>query len=304
MYCKICAQPSRLLYKDLYDDRHGYPGSFDLYRCDSCGFGQLQVPDGELDVESLYTRYYPRRSWTVEQVSAQAAQGQRLSRRIFNNVECHRYVVAGRTLDIGCGTGQSLLELRAQGIEACGTEFDENVRRLATALGLAVHFGPLHTADFPKGSFANVTATQVIEHVPDPLVFIEEAAACLAANGRLYISFPNFDALTHRLFAERWLHHHVPYHLNFFSRRSIELLMARAGLVVERVATATPPNWLAKQLLNAWLPIPPGQPDRFWEGEAPPRVFALLKWLCAPAALVLDSLNLGDSFIVVARTKG
>jgi 2-polyprenyl-3-methyl-5-hydroxy-6-metoxy-1,4-benzoquinol methylase len=298
MRCKICGGTSKLFYDGLFDDRHGYPDTFDLYQCGECGFGQLDIESKNLDFGSLYTKYYPRKSYSPERVILEVELGSKFKDAVFGRKsECHKYVSTGMTLDIGCGAGHSLLYLRNKGLVAVGTELDENVLDIAAPLGITIHLGTLEQSTLPKRSFDNVTATQVLEHVESPLDFIASAKEYVRPSGTLYLSFPNFGSLTRRLARRQWLHYHVPYHVNFFTQRSIQIAAERCRLRIDRLFTVTPVDWLSKQVLNVLADPVPGKKDQYWENPAPTR---LLNIALVPAAKVLDILKLGDSFVLSA----
>src|SRR4029078_2309986 len=58
--CPICGGPSQLMYGDLYDDRYGYPGHYELRSCDRCRPRPLVTSLSEADISELYRTRYPR----------------------------------------------------------------------------------------------------------------------------------------------------------------------------------------------------------------------------------------------------
>ena len=56
-------------------------------------------------------------------------------------------------LDVGCGSGVSLLEAKALGATAFGVEADPNVKPIAEVLGLSIHFGNLQDIPFPEKEY-------------------------------------------------------------------------------------------------------------------------------------------------------
>lgn len=91
----------------------------------------------EKDLPELYGTYYPRKALTAELVARQAAQAQtrmaRLSRWWMGGDNQGQLDVKSgeKMLDIGCGSGLSLLIARSKGAEVYGVEADPNVQPLA-----------------------------------------------------------------------------------------------------------------------------------------------------------------------------
>ena len=50
----------------LFDDRYGYPGSYDLLSCTACGHRTLDAHPDAAQLTDLYTSYYPRSRFDVE----------------------------------------------------------------------------------------------------------------------------------------------------------------------------------------------------------------------------------------------
>ncbi len=75
----------------------------------------------------------------------------------------------------------------------------------------------------------------VLEHLPEPLAFLQAAAANLAPGGVLVIAMPNPDALQFRLMGRRWPHLDAPRHLALIpeallSRKAQELGLEKVYL--------------------------------------------------------------------------
>src|SRR4051812_29617631 len=122
MKCIICDGSLRCLYKDLYDDRYGAPGKFDIYKCQSCGFARIRPEILKKNLSNFYEKYYPLSSVSSNEVVNSANPYLSIKDFILgtNNV-CHKYAVKGQTvLDVGSGSGQSVYELKLKGCEGFG----------------------------------------------------------------------------------------------------------------------------------------------------------------------------------------
>ncbi|MGE3311974.1 MAG: class I SAM-dependent methyltransferase [Limisphaerales bacterium] len=98
----------------------------------------------------------------------------------------------GRCLDIGCGVGQVIGRLSADGIEAHGVEISEP--NLARALQVAPHARLYdgRSLPYPDSHFAAVGTLNVLEHVDEPEAFLAEMVRVAEIGGTVVVSSPNF----------------------------------------------------------------------------------------------------------------
>lgn len=312
--CKICQKPLFALYKNLYDNRHGFPGKFHIYKCENCGFMQTYPQLTPRDLSYIYTNYYPIRDADIENITEASKKipSQKEIKRNGWETTCHFQTKRGqKVLDVGCGTCQSLLEIKRLGGEAWGVEVDKNSQKVAKKLKLRFHLGTIHNCKFPKKYFDLITASQVLEHEPNPLKFLQECKNFLKPGGKIILSFPNTEALFRKLWGRNWLHWHVPYHLNHFNRKSFELLTKKARLKINSLKTVTPNLWTILQI-KSWLNnTKEGQRDIMWDGKSAKinnttldlkkqflrRILPLFDKILVINRLI-DTLGMGESFVV------
>ena len=312
MFCPICSSDRTVRRRELYDDRHGYPGLFDLYQCRECGHGYLRPALPPETLATLYTEYYPRARFDVSRYCP--AEERRGFRSWLRGDRRSAYMWVPqrvRVLDIGCGMAETLGYHRARGCEVSGVEADENVRRIAEAHGFDVHVGLFDPGRYDEGAFDYVTMDQVIEHVQDPTETLRGVARVLKNGGSAVLSTPNIEGWGARLFGRAWINWHAPYHQHLFSARSMAHVAAQAGLVLERAVTITNSDWLFLQWAHLSTRPRPGQPSGFW---SPKGQMSLLKrvWVRGLRVLhrtmldhiitrVFDGLHLGDNFVFILR---
>ena len=312
MQCAICGGACRPFLAALYDDRHGFPGHFDLLQCERCGHRQLDARFSDAELVRLYSDYYPRR---VAPDAEFMPHRETAGRRAWLDGEASgafRWVPpCVRVLDIGSGAGRALAYHQARGCDAWGVEADENARAIAERHGLQVKIGAFDPVMFEPASFDYVTLDQVIEHAADPVPFLRGAASLLKPGGRAVLATPNSRGWGARLFGRRWINWHVPYHLQQFSRGSLGLLAQKAGLLPESQRTLTHSAWLNYQWLHLASCPPPGRPSPFWDPARASRI--LPHWIRRAAALLddlqvnrlatraMDALGIGDNLLCVLR---
>jgi SAM-dependent methyltransferase len=220
----------------------------------------------------------------------------------------------GRLLDIGCGTGEFLLEMQRAGWQVAGTELDADAVAIARRHGLQVTSGLPLTPD-ALGTFDAITCWHVLEHVADPRGLLRSAAQLLAPAGVFHVSVPDAASRHARWFGANWFHFDVPRHLVHFSRNSLLKALADEGFVEEsvtRVVVAYDWFGVVQGALNAVSAKPNVLFERLTTGRFPPgtslrdRVLAAvagpLLGIAAVPVLAADVLLSGGATIgVLAR---
>ena len=297
----------------LYDDRYGYPGNFPLYKCPDCGHLFLECNFTTDQLVELYTDYYPRKSFDLAQykphigASGLSAWFNGVDRSAFRSVPKNV-----RVLDVGCGFGQSLGYHAARGCDVYGVEADENIRRVAEKFGFKVHVGLFAPSIYEPDFFDYVTMDQVIEHVVDPLTTFQGIAQILKPGGTAILSTPNANGWGAKVFCRRWINWHAPYHVQFFSRQSMKIAAAQAGMAVVEARTITGSEWLYYQWIHLLMYPNAGEPSKFWSLRNEKRttqqrlvlkVLAIMHRAKINHLLtrLFDSLGWGDNYKFVLR---
>jgi len=315
MNCPICKQQHVHVVMQSYDDRYGYPGIFVLMRCANCGHAFLDCGMTSSQLVELYTNYYPRKTFDLAQFKPHAETG--WLRAWLNGLRssAFRWVPRNvRILDVGCGFGQSLGYHAARGCDVYGIEADENIRRVAEKFVYKVHVGLFDDSLYEAGFFDYVTMDQVIEHVTDPRSTLSGVARILKPGGTAILSTPNASGWGAKLFGRRWINWHAPYHVQFFSVRSMRIAAKQAGLEVTKVNTITNSEWLYYQWMHLAMYPKQNEPSRFWspshhgitllQGRIL-RIMELIHRVKINHLLTrfFDSLGLGDNYVFILKKQ-
>lgn len=186
-------------------------------------------PD-DATLEAIYTADYflgERNPESEERVShlkrATAAQ-------YLNFLNQRLNVTKGCLLEVGCGTGDLLIEASHRGFEVAGIEISAHAVRVANQrLGAeCVTVGTLDAAPYDQSMFDVVIFADVIEHVRDPMDFLRRVCAVLKPGGITLLITPSLDSWSSRLLGGYWMEYKVE-HLYYFSNKSITLAMQIAG---------------------------------------------------------------------------
>ena len=311
-YCVIC-NGSLISFKTLYDDRFGYPGTFKVLSCDQCGHKSLDACFSADELGRLYTEYYPRSLYSLENFKPHGKLPP--FRSWFDGAMsfAFRWVPQNvHILDIGCGFGETLGYHKARGCDTYGVEADQNIRRVAEKFGYKVHVGLFDPSVYEPDYFDYVTMDQVIEHVTDPLQTLRDIATVLKTGGYAIFGTPNANGWGAGLFGVRWVSWHIPYHLQFFSRRSIEIAAEKAGYELEAVKTVTSSEYLDLQWKHMAFRPEPGVKSRFWVPQPNTKfhklVFKSFELLHRSkfnhsVTRLFDVLGIGDNYLFILRKR-
>ncbi len=136
-----------------------------------------------------------------------------------------------RALDVGCGAGWMLSELKEAGWDAEGLERDAVAADVARKVsGCSVREGDFFTVGLALGSYDLITLSHVIEHLHDPLAALRRIQELLRPRGRAVLWYPNPESLLVRVFGAKWLEWDIPRHLVFPPAAAFSKVAGQFGL--------------------------------------------------------------------------
>ena len=295
----------------MFDDRYGYPDLFNLQACSRCGHRHVPASFTAAQLGSLYTTYYPRRNFDIESFQAAPELAGFHAWMCGERGSAFRWVPRNvKVLDIGCGTGQTLAYHQNRGCEAAGIEADDNVLAIAARHNLKITSGVFDGTQFESSYFDYVTLDQVAEHVMDPHALMRGVHRVLKPGGEVIITTPNPDSFGARWYGRKWLNWHVPYHMQFYTRRSMEIVARQAKLALTGVRTITASEWQYYQWRHVATFPQLGEKSAFWcpddveaRGHRSDRLVrkARDRGLHRTISRVLDGLGIGDNRVFFLR---
>ncbi|MFP3958782.1 MAG: class I SAM-dependent methyltransferase [Spirochaetaceae bacterium] len=162
-----------------------------------------------------------------------------------------------RLLDVGCATGMLLEHMRDRGWKVQGVEICEPAARFGRETRkVPIETATLEESRLPTGIFDVVHLSHLIEHVPDPRGFLQEAARVTRIGGYLVLVTPDIGGFQARVFGKRW-RSAIADHLHLFSYSVLRHLLRESGFGVVRkrswggLAAGTAPPWL-KRPVDIW----------------------------------------------------
>ncbi|MBN2006825.1 MAG: class I SAM-dependent methyltransferase [Anaerolineae bacterium] len=282
--CYLCGAEGKSLYQGLPDGLFGSGGKWNIKRCQNpeCGLLWLDPMPIEEDIALAYRDYYthPDSTATLQPSSNLTLRGMlRNWANLFLRLtpiykERQRVwqmylgkVKPGRILDVGCGDGRRLAEMKKCGWDVLGLDLDPAAATFAhDTFGISVQVGTLEEANFPTETFDAVIASHVIEHIFDPISFLTHCYEILKPGGRLVMVTPNSKSTGHWSYKANWIGLDPPRHLHVFSQESLRLAAQKAGLAQYKIwTTAANAQLLAigSVALRKGDPYGPGKYPRF-----------------------------------------
>jgi SAM-dependent methyltransferase len=206
-----------------------------LLRCPACSFVTARLDPG-FDPTRVYATSYFTGSEYFDYRSDEAFFSRTFRRRLG---ELARRRSGGRLLEIGSAYG-FFLGLAKQYFQVVGYEVNREAARYARErFGVDVRSDDfLETTPDSIGGPVDVTVMwDVIEHLARPDLYLAHVASLSRTGALLYITTGDIESVLARLRGRRWRMIHPPSHLHYFSRATLERLLASCGF---RVIEARP----------------------------------------------------------------
>lgn len=169
--------------------------------------------------------------------------------------------------------------------------------------------GTLSRAPLRPESFSVITMFHVLEHLFDPVSYVEQAHALLGPGGRLVVQVPNASSWQFLLFGENWNGIDIPRHLVNFKEKDLSGLLESCGFEVVRrkyFSLRDNPAGMATSIAAGLDPmsrrvrnVPETPQVRLWKDLA----YLGLTFLCIPFTLIEATCNAGSTVMIEARKK-
>ena len=212
-------------------------------RCRSCGLVFVNPMPSAAEIETIYADplYFANRNeWAYgynDYFGERDFYTALFDRRV-RQLEQALGVTDGRgrrLLDVGCAAGFLLDVAAERGWEVAGVELSRHAAAFANErIGNVVRNGTLEAARFDSDSFDAVVMLDIVEHVPDPVGLLREAARVLKPGGILLLSAPNVRSISARLAGRRWFHFKRD-HVVLFSSPTLLQALEAGGLDCFRI---------------------------------------------------------------------
>ena len=258
--CDLCGQEKNRPYLSMRDHIYGAPGAFSIVRCSSCGLLFTNPRPKANIIADLYKNYYGEfegehavSGKTIRSFVRRNSRLRHLYHRLFGHYLSEVLQRAkGRVLDIGCGSGSTIEELRRLGCEVYGIEPNPKAAQACIEKGLNVTCGVLNSIDYPDNFFDTVIMWHVIEHLPSPKNVLRKVYEILKPGGNVFIYCPNADSYMTALFRELWRGWHLPFHFYHFTPDTMSKLLKVLDFKKVLMKTVTP-DFIFPESIEAYI---------------------------------------------------
>ncbi len=207
--------------------------SLPLSRCRTCG---LVAANPRAPQDAILKRYSGNYFWGEYLPALGVLDGQfdldRFDGRYAGALNLLRTAAGctGRLIEVGSGAGFFLKAAERAGWQASGVELsDEGVRFARDRLQVDVRQERAERLACPDGTFEAAVMFDVIEHLFDPRAVLARLARVLAPGGVLFMTTPNFDALSRFVLGPSWAVLSPLEHVYYFTERTLRRLLEATG---------------------------------------------------------------------------
>lgn len=276
--------------------------NFKFFKCQDCGLVFISPVPTKSELDKIYN--YEHKSNKYDQLVSTLNPGLALvlkngitknllaiwSQRVsLDRVhKAQSFQPTGSVADIGCGPGLFLSGMKQHGYEIWGTEIGDKLIKIASTNTSSTNIvkGKIENIKIPKVNM--ITFWHVLEHIADYDSTINAASKLLKKDGGLIIEVPHGSSINFSLFKFNWTLLLLPQHLFLWTRKSLDKMLKKHGLVVERVEY---PNHFPFVFLSSFVKINPA--------------FVYLTPIMLPLTFIVTIisgyLGLGDIIRVYAR---
>ncbi len=249
--CIICGSSKFIPLYETRDRMFDIPGKFFLKKCSACSLAFLnpQPP------QSKIKKHYPSKAYYAYNKSNKKGYFEqlreylvsryyspnfisRLIATVIKNVPAiPSYVKGGKILDVGCGTGDTLVLLKKLGWDTYGIDMDKNALSIGRKRGLNnLKLGTYKDlTKYPDNYFDAIRLYHVIEHLDDPTLCLRLIRKKLKKKGELILGTPNMESTISKLFKFYWYNLDSPRHFFLFSPNTLSQLVEKEGFKIKKI---------------------------------------------------------------------
>lgn len=225
--CAVCNSDNYEVFiesKDYRYKRHGV--KFRLVKCNDCGLLYLNPRPSSKEIAKFYPEEYfdTKFGFLGKQINSLFSK--------LDKSNLKKYKKKGKILDLGCGAGNFLFEMKKQNFETFGVDISTRACNIAEKKGIKVFNKDLKSCHFPDNFFDIVTLWHVFEHLHNPDFTLKEIYRILKIDGLLVIEVPNAKSLSFDLFKRYCFHLDLPRHLYQWSPETLEKIVNKNNFKV------------------------------------------------------------------------
>lgn len=216
---------------------------YKVVKCNQCltYYVYPEIDFSDKEWAELYNSEYfsAQTKWLIDKRAKELNQRFDKAKSLMNEREKIHF------LDIGCGEGKTLIEGLKRGWDVTGIDIVDNRINDAKVDKIKFISGKFLEKDFPQEYFDFIYLDSVLEHVLQPLEYLNKIKSLLKPKGILYIGVPNEDSLFNlvrktmfkitgqRTISEKLKPFDSPYHVVGFNYSSLKNLIDKSGFKIK-----------------------------------------------------------------------
>ena len=224
-----------------YQDSWNYKGT-SIIDCKTCGFKHIYPLPTEKAIKAYYQNYYQEikpfnYSVVNQKYIEKKIQKIIISReyeRIYQKVTELIQIGSQRMLDVGAGNDLLNKFFQIKGWKVWVVEPNQAANDYLEAFGLNLFNNTIEELDFSLiGDLSLINIQFVLEHLRDPISFLEKSYQALLPGGIIRICVPNDFSIGQMAYQEytqkeaEWIV--IPDHINYFNFATLSVLLERIG---------------------------------------------------------------------------
>ena len=207
---------------------------YSIARCVQCGLSQTDPQPDAAFLSKLYSESY---SYEIHELVQ--SEKRRRARGLLKVLDVFNFNNKD-VLEIGCGAGVLLGEMKVRGANVRGCEIDKISSEVANAALGEQLVTNVDATEYLKNNdqfFDLIVISHVLEHLRNPAEVLKMLKNSMKADGALLVVVPNLDGAPGTILRKYWGYWQVPVHLTHFNTDTLSYLFENCGFRIEVVAT-------------------------------------------------------------------
>jgi 2-polyprenyl-3-methyl-5-hydroxy-6-metoxy-1,4-benzoquinol methylase len=210
-----------------------------LFACQNCTHTWADLSLDESQLRALYAENYFKGEEYADYLADKMVLQSNFKKRLNALQKLSTPPTYKNVLEIGCAYGffgDLLLKTHATS-DYKGFDISEVAIDYANE-HFGNHFSSENylTSKKPNKNYTDIFMWDVIEHLPNPVEFIEKIASETASGGRIYITTGDISAWLPRRQKDKWRMIHPPTHVHYFTKKSIAKLLRQYDFEIEKLS--------------------------------------------------------------------